>query len=844
MFKPERRTLMVLGKLTIFRSCLALLLLATLSLGVAQAQPLERGVELSNGSKFVVDNEQLRTLGGIGKTDSLHPEIKIENPDTGEPDAVKALFQPQTGWENSFLIHAGSQLLRGSVEGSRFQQTSLLQAADIKVSPWGNSFLVRSQGSKEIHQISSESHQQMELEGVVKNLAVLSDDTAVAWTEKGFFQISSPSGLLVSSKIAQLDSFQMAEDVQWVQSDRALLVWSPKQWTVALCAAVPEQEDLMVRLHQLDNTLSVKTLGPNRFLATSEQSLDVLAAFEESRKFARPQRLSKDEDGKLRGFTKNGQLVLVTEIEEKPVSITLRQDGEAVEQALVDGSIHHLVVPNDLNERPPVLFVTTKLEEPRFDNDGRAIYDLEAKEKIQKTNRVLGLVLYILGDDGLWQLKSEEPRSNPVGPIEIIGSTVIFATQTEPEHQEGVELDLPNRYPYPAVVLRGLSLESQEPWFLELERGLSPAKSRLPEFGWPKLGELGPLVLTSEDNRVLGIEPATGQLIWSSQVVKMDESPPPFYQWKNQLGLVTTSGTTRLLTTLDASDGKYLTNANLTKFFIWEKWQHLLGVVIICLALAGFIYLAGKRELYVRKIAGLQALDEAVGRATEMGKPVLYVTGFADVDDIQTLASLSILSHVAKKTAEYDTPIIATTARSVTYSAAQEVVRNAYTLAGRPDSFMSESVRYITDDQFGYAAGVDGIMLREEPAANFYMGKFYAESLILAETGQAAGAIQMAGTAEPAQLPFFVAACDYTLIGEELFAASAYLSGDPLQVGSLRGQDVGKALFMILLLLCSLWVTFDLPKPSEWFKSKPQQTQSYQIDRHPTAQTWPGERAL
>ena len=73
----------------------------------------------------------------------------------------------------------------------------------------------------------------------------------------------------------------------------------------------------------------------------------------------------------------------------------------------------------------------------------------------------------------------------------------------------------------------------------------------------------------------------------------------------------------------------------------------------------------------------------------------------------------------------------------------------------------------------------------------FLRGLFYAESLILAETGNSVGAIQIAGTSEAAQLPFFVAACDYTLIGEELFAASAYLTGEPQQLGSLKGQDAG-----------------------------------------------------
>ena len=53
----------------------------------------------------------------------------------------------------------------------------------------------------------------------------------------------------------------------------------------------------------------------------------------------------------------------------------------------------------------------------------------------------------------------------------------------------------------------------------------------------------------------------------------------------------------------------------------------------------------------------------------------------------------------------------------------------------------------------------------------------------------------------PSQLPFFVAACDYTLIGEEFFAASAYLSGEPEQLGSLKGQDIGKLFVGVFLII-------------------------------------------
>jgi len=190
-----------------------------------------------------------------------------------------------------------------------------------------------------------------------------------------------------------------------------------------------------------------------------------------------------------------------------------------------------------------------------------------------------------------------------------------------------------------------------------------------------------------------------------------------------------------------------------------------------------------------------------------MGRGVLYIPGIMDMDDIQTIAGVTIMGHVAKKTAEYDTPLYAPMTRSFVMSVAQEVVKQAYLEKGRPDAFRPDRINYLTDDQFGYVAGVGGIMMREKPAACFYLGTFYAESLILAETGNAVGAIQIAGTAEPSQIPFFVAACDYTLIGEELFAASAYLSKNPREVGSLKGQDMIKLIIIVFMIIGTLLVT-------------------------------------
>jgi hypothetical protein len=229
----------------------------------------------------------------------------------------------------------------------------------------------------------------------------------------------------------------------------------------------------------------------------------------------------------------------------------------------------------------------------------------------------------------------------------------------------------------------------------------------------------------------------------------------------------------------------------------------------LCGAIIFFVVRARRgHPVKIRRIAGLEAIEEAVGRATEMGRSCLFIPGIQDLNEIQTLAGLNILSRVAKVAAEYDAKVEVPTARSLVMTAARETVQAAFLAAGRPDSYTEDLIYYVTDEQFGYVAYLTGKMVREKPAACFYLGAFYAESLMLAETGNSISAIQIAGTAEPAQLPFFVAACDYTLIGEEFFAASAYLSGDPDQLGSLQGQDVGKIIVGSLVIWGSLCATF------------------------------------
>lgn len=228
-------------------------------------------------------------------------------------------------------------------------------------------------------------------------------------------------------------------------------------------------------------------------------------------------------------------------------------------------------------------------------------------------------------------------------------------------------------------------------------------------------------------------------------------------------------------------------------------------LVAVAIFMAAVIVLVERARrgagLFIRKIAGLEAVEEAVGRSTEMGRPILYVPGLDPMDEVATVAAIDILGQVAKKAGQYETRLLVPNRDPIVMAVAQQVVRESYSAVGKPHLYRDENVFYVTYSQFGFAAAVAGLMMREKPATNFFIGHFYAESLVLAETGNATGAIQIAGTDSDAQLPFFISACDYTLIGEELYAGSVYLSRHPLLLGALKSQDYAKALIIIAIVI-------------------------------------------
>lgn len=210
-----------------------------------------------------------------------------------------------------------------------------------------------------------------------------------------------------------------------------------------------------------------------------------------------------------------------------------------------------------------------------------------------------------------------------------------------------------------------------------------------------------------------------------------------------------------------------------------------------------------KRIPHMRPIPGLQAVEEAVGRATEMGKPVFYSPGYADVAGTTappTLAGLNLLAHVGKLAARYSTRLVVTVGHPNTYALTTEIVRNCYTSEGKPDEFDIGNVYFTSEVQFAYTAASVGLLQREKPATAFLTGYFAAEAIVLAEAAAATRSLTISGTTNYFQIPFFMASCDYTMIGEEFLAAGAFISNNPDLVGSIAGQDYVKVVGILILL--------------------------------------------
>jgi hypothetical protein len=219
------------------------------------------------------------------------------------------------------------------------------------------------------------------------------------------------------------------------------------------------------------------------------------------------------------------------------------------------------------------------------------------------------------------------------------------------------------------------------------------------------------------------------------------------------------------------------------------------------------IYLAKKNKLpNIRKIAGLQVIEEAIGRSVEIGRPIAYTTGYPPLTQPErapgVLAGLSVLGYVSRMAAKLGVKTLVGCAFADVYTMAQSIVKEAYASVGAEDIHKPEDIYYFSPDQFAYGTGMAWLCEKEKPGGCFYIGTPLGESVVICEGMRRSGGICIGASG----LYFTTAALmavllDYVIIGEELWAASAFVSKDPELLAGISSQDILKLVTVALIII-------------------------------------------
>ena len=214
-------------------------------------------------------------------------------------------------------------------------------------------------------------------------------------------------------------------------------------------------------------------------------------------------------------------------------------------------------------------------------------------------------------------------------------------------------------------------------------------------------------------------------------------------------------------------------------------------------------YLAKKGATWtIRPMEALDAIQEGIGRAAEMGKSVLMFPGIGNLQNTQTIAGLTVLGEITEMGAKVNVPVNTIPSATEIVTASEAIVRDAYNRAGKPELYeIGKYVKWFGTDQFVYAVGGAGHILAEKPAMVVFLGYFLADVLVTGEAGSRVGALQIGGTADQSAISLMAMTCDYILIGEEIYAVTASITKDKYQIATVASQDWIKAILVTLMVV-------------------------------------------
>ena len=209
------------------------------------------------------------------------------------------------------------------------------------------------------------------------------------------------------------------------------------------------------------------------------------------------------------------------------------------------------------------------------------------------------------------------------------------------------------------------------------------------------------------------------------------------------------------------------------------------------------------RRFPLRPIAAYRRLQEMVSQAAESGQPIHVAMGVGRLGSDATpesLMGLTMFDYVARRASAANHPALGTVGEATILPAAQSVLHQARDEAGFGERYTGREVQFYGSDPLAYAAGAYAATARQRPVGSALLGRYGSEGLWLAESTAGLGMTRIGGAADPASAALLAVSLDDLLIGEEVFAAGAYLHR-PSHLGSLATQDVFRIVAILAIIL-------------------------------------------
>jgi hypothetical protein len=233
-----------------------------------------------------------------------------------------------------------------------------------------------------------------------------------------------------------------------------------------------------------------------------------------------------------------------------------------------------------------------------------------------------------------------------------------------------------------------------------------------------------------------------------------------------------------------------------------------LGVLVITAILfVGLTFWRRRAPASFRLIDAYERLNRSVGLAVENGTRLHISLGRGSLFTARggsALAGLAMLRRLAERTSVSDRPPIVTSGDASLAVLSQDTLHAGYRAAGAEDQYRFSTGRLSGLTPFSYAAGALSTIHDENVSANIVMGDLGAEAALLAEGADRENTSLIAASDNLSAQSVFFASSQEPLIGEELFAAGAYVGAGASHEASLHVQDILRWLIILAIIFGSL----------------------------------------